>query len=168
MLLSLDALFLSFSEIWPSLIPWFNDVPQPSCQIPLLGSVVFMALVAICIHLSLDLSLGDKGSLPKGSCCLKPSTSASCTLALSMGPGVGGGPSDICGCFCRHCFPSGSVVKNLPANAGDVSSIPGWGRSPGEGNDNPLQYSCHGNPMDRGTWWATVHGVAKSGTRLND
>ena len=60
-------------------------------------------------------------------------------------------------------FPGGSVVKNLPANAGDVSSIPGSGRSPREGNDNPLQYSCLENPMDRGAWQATVHGVAESG-----
>ena len=55
-------------------------------------------------------------------------------------------------------FPGESVVTNLPANAedtGDVSSIPGSGRSPGEGNGNPLQYSCLENPMDRGTWWAT-------------
>ena len=58
-------------------------------------------------------------------------------------------------------FPGGSVVKNPPANAGDVGLIPGSGRSPGEGNGNPLQYSCLGNPMDRGTWQATVHGVAK-------
>ena len=58
-------------------------------------------------------------------------------------------------------FPAGSVVENLPANAEDTSSIPGSGRSPGEGNDNPLQYSCLGNPMDRGAWRATVHGVAK-------
>ena len=58
-------------------------------------------------------------------------------------------------------FPGGSVVKNLPANAGDVGSIPGSGRSPGEGNGNPLQYSCLENPMDRGAWQATVHGVAK-------
>ena len=58
-------------------------------------------------------------------------------------------------------FPAGSVVENLPANAGDTSSIPGSGRSPGEGNDNPLQYSCLGNPMDRGAWRATVHGAAK-------
>ena len=57
-------------------------------------------------------------------------------------------------------FPGGSVVKNLPANAGDVDLIPGSGRSPGEGNGNPLQYSCLGNPH-RGAWWATVHGVAK-------
>ena len=51
---------------------------------------------------------------------------------------------------------------------GDLGSIPGSGRSPGEGNGNPLQYSCPENPMNRGTWWATVHGVAKSRTRLSD
>ena len=53
-------------------------------------------------------------------------------------------------------------------NAGDLGSIPGLGRSPGEGNGNPLQYSCLENPMDGGAWWATVHGVAKSQTRLSD
>ena len=53
-------------------------------------------------------------------------------------------------------FPDGSVVKNPPANAGDASSIPELGRSPGEGNGKPLQYSCLGNPMDRGVWRATV------------
>ena len=57
-------------------------------------------------------------------------------------------------------FPAGSAVKNLPAPA-DVGSIPGLERSPGEGNDCPLQYSCLENSMDRGAWWATVHGVAK-------
>ena len=56
------------------------------------------------------------------------------------------------------------MVKNLPANEGDIGSIPGLGRSRGEGNDNPLQYSCLGNPMDRGAWQATVHGIAKSQT----
>ena len=54
-------------------------------------------------------------------------------------------------------FPAGSVVKNMPANAGDVGSISGSGRSPGEGNGNPLQYSHLGNPMDREGWQATVH-----------
>ena len=54
-------------------------------------------------------------------------------------------------------FPGGSVVKNPPANARDMGSIPASGRSPGEGNDNPLWYSCLGDPMDRGTWWATVY-----------
>ena len=58
-------------------------------------------------------------------------------------------------------FPSGSVAKNLPANAGDSSSIPGSERAPGGGNGNPLQYSCLENPMDREAWRATVHGVAK-------
>ena len=61
-------------------------------------------------------------------------------------------------------FPDGSVVKNLPANEGDASSIPGSGRFPEERNGNRLQYSCLGNPMDRGAWWATVHGVAESHT----
>ena len=55
-----------------------------------------------------------------------------------------------------HRFPGGSVVKNLPANAGDTGSILGLGRYPGEGNGNPLQYSCLRNPMDRGAWWATI------------
>ena len=58
-------------------------------------------------------------------------------------------------------LPSGSVIKNTPANAGDLGSIPGLGRSPGEGNGNKLQYACLGNPMDRGAWWATIHGVAE-------
>ena len=64
-------------------------------------------------------------------------------------------------------FSGGAVAKNSPANAGDardMGSIPGWGRSPGEGNGNPLQFSCLGNSMDSGTWWATAHGVAKSWT----
>ena len=63
------------------------------------------------------------------------------------------------------------MVKNRPATAGDIGdsvSIPGLGRCPGEGNDNPLEYSCLENPMDRGTRWATVHGIAKSWTRLSD
>ena len=64
-------------------------------------------------------------------------------------------------------FPAGTVVKNSTANAGDVSSIPGSGRSPGEGNGNPLQYSCLENSMDRGAWQATVLGVAKSWTWLS-
>ena len=58
-------------------------------------------------------------------------------------------------------FPGGSVVENLPANAGDSGLISESRRLPGEGNSNPLQHSCLGNPMDRGIWWAIVHGVAK-------
>ena len=61
-------------------------------------------------------------------------------------------------------FPRGSVVKNLPANAGDVCLVPELGRFPGEGNGNPLRYSCLENSMDRDAWWATVHGVTKSWT----
>ena len=53
------------------------------------------------------------------------------------------------------------MVKNPPASAGNTGLIPGSGRSPGGGNGNPLQYSCLGSPMDRGVWWAKVHGVAK-------
>jgi len=64
----------------------------------------------------------------------------------------------------HHCRASqvALVVKNLPANSGDAGSIPDSGRFPGGGNDNPLQYSCLKNPMDRGAWWATVHVVAES------
>ena len=65
-------------------------------------------------------------------------------------------------------FLGGSVVKNLPANAGDAGSIPGMGKSPGEGNGNPLQYSCLENSMDGRAWWATVHGITKRWTRLCD
>ena len=63
-------------------------------------------------------------------------------------------------------FPHSSVGKESACNAGDLGLIPGQGRSPGEGNDNPLWYSCLENSMDRGTclWWATVHGITKSQT----
>ena len=80
--------------------------------------------------------------------------------------------------FCDFCvdiyafqgFPGGSVVKNPAANArdaGNVGSVPGSGRSPGERNSNPSQYSCLENPTDRGAWWATVPGVPKTQTQLN-
>ena len=65
-------------------------------------------------------------------------------------------------------FPVGSDGKEFTCNAGDLGLIPGLGRSPREGKGNPLQYSCLGNPMDRGAWWATVHGVTKLRTRLSD
>ena len=61
-------------------------------------------------------------------------------------------------------FPGGSAVKNLPANGGDVGSVPGLGRPPGEGNGTPLQYACLENPMDKGAWWATVRGATESDT----
>ena len=66
-------------------------------------------------------------------------------------------------------FPGGSVLKNLATNAadsGDGSSIPGLGRFHGGGNGNPHHYSCLENPMDRGAWWPTIHGIPKSQTRL--
>ena len=65
-------------------------------------------------------------------------------------------------------FPGSSDSKASACNAGDPGSIPGSGLSPGEGNGNPLQYSCLEKPMDRGAWWATIHGAAKSKTRLSD
>ena len=65
-------------------------------------------------------------------------------------------------------FPDGSEGKASACNVGDLGSIPGLGRSPGEGNGNPLQYSCLENPTDRGAWWATVYGVTKSQTQLSD
>ena len=58
-------------------------------------------------------------------------------------------------------FPSSLDGRESACNAGDLASIPGWGRSPGEGNGNPLQYSCLKNPMDREAWWAIVYGVAE-------
>ena len=61
-------------------------------------------------------------------------------------------------------FPGGLVVKSLPANARNVRSIPGSGRSSEKGNGNPLQYSCLGNPMDRGPWWAVIHRIAELDT----
>ena len=61
----------------------------------------------------------------------------------------------------RAAFPGDSAIKNLPANAGDSGSISGPERFPGEGNGNSLQYSCLGNPLDRGAWWATVYRAAK-------
>ena len=84
-------------------------------------------------------------------------------------------PSSISQIFCffilKLGLPGGTVVKNPPANAearGDAGSIPGSGRSPGVGNGNRLQYSCLENSMDREVWWATIHGVARSWTRLSD
>ena len=68
----------------------------------------------------------------------------------------------------KQAFPCGSVVKNPLAKAGAVSLIRGMGRSPGGGPGNPLQYAFLENPMDRGAWQATVHGVANSGTQLSD
>ena len=64
--------------------------------------------------------------------------------------------------------PTYGDKRTLNGNEGDMGSIPGLGQSPTEGNGNPLQYSCLGNPMDRGAWWAIVHGVTKSQTQLSN
>ena len=74
-----------------------------------------------------------------------------------------------CACYHVHTwgFPGGSVVKNPCINPGDLGLIPRLGRSPGGGHGNPLQYSCLETPLDRGAWWATVHGVTKSRTQLS-
>ena len=69
---------------------------------------------------------------------------------------------------CTHGSPGGSVGKESACNVGDLGSIPGLGRSPGEGNGNLLQYSCLQNSIDRGAWWITVHRVTKSWTQLRD
>ena len=71
--------------------------------------------------------------------------------------------------LCIHAWASlvAQTVKNLPANAEDPGSVPGLRRSPREGNSNRLQDACLRNPMDRGAWWATVHGVSKNWTQLN-
>ena len=65
-------------------------------------------------------------------------------------------------------FPGGASGKESSCNAGDTGLIPGSRRSPGEGHGDPLQYSCLENPMDRGAWWAIVHGVEKSQTQLSN
>ena len=71
-------------------------------------------------------------------------------------------------CFMYLVFHGGSDSKESTHNVGDLSSIPAWGRSPGEGNGYPLHYPCLENPMDRGAWWTTVDGISKSQTRLSN
>ena len=94
---------------------------------------------------------------------------SACVLGLSVMCIFFGGCVFLNEYFCVYvfriwAFPGGSLEKNLPANAGGGSLIPGLERSPEEGNGNPCQYSCLGNPMDRRAWRAAVHGVAKSRT----
>ena len=64
------------------------------------------------------------------------------------------------------CLVGGSILNNVPIYVGDASSIPGSGRFPGEGNDNPFRYSCLENPMDRGVWCSTIHGITRVGHDL--
>ena len=90
----------------------------------------------------------------------------------ALGAGDGQGSLVCCspwGLIQSHTgFPGGPEVKASACSAEDLGSILGSGRSRGEGNGKPLQYSCRGNPMGGGAWWATVHGVAKSRTQLSD
>ena len=74
----------------------------------------------------------------------------------------------VCVCIYIYGFLCTSVSKEFACSVGNPGLIPGLGRSPGEGNDNPLQYPCLENLMDRGAWWAAVHGVAKSQAQLSD
>ena len=87
-----------------------------------------------------------------------------CTVLLKSSVSLG----FLSGCFNHRYRPCSSDSKESVCNAGDPGSIPGLGRSSGEGDGHPLQYSCLENPMDRGAWRATVHGVTKSRTRLSD
>ena len=88
-----------------------------------------------------------------------------CHFSCLLGPGV---HKLLFVASVNYGFPGGSDSKASICNAGDMGSIPGLGKSPGEGNGNPLQHSCLESPVDRRTWWATVHGMAKSQTRLSD
>ena len=82
---------------------------------------------------------------------------------IGEGDGNGSSPS-----LTRMGFSGGSDSKESACNAGDPGSVPRWERSPGKGNSYPLQYFCLENCMDRGTWWAIVHGVTKNWTQLSD
>ena len=100
-------------------------------------------------------------------CCVQESRTVSyfCSWHLRSGSWI---LALLCVIVHNLGFPGGSEVKASAWNARDPSLIPASGRSPGEGNGNPLQYSCLENPKEGGAWWATVHGVAKSQTRLID
>ena len=97
---------------------------------------------------------------------LRPALASMCSLLLN---GVISATFPLPSCIINFpYFPGGSDGKASVYNAGDLGLSPGSGRSPGEGNSNPLQYCCLENPMDRGAWYATVYGVTKSWTRLSD
>ena len=132
------------------------------------------------VHLDLYLSLPKAMALPLGSyfCSIAPLRGT--VPGVQEGANYGGmtGQIEILKSYyksegwiivmyiivCEMGFPGGSDGKESACSAGDLGSISGLGRSPVEGNDNPLQYSCLENPMDRGAWQATVHGIAKSQT----
>ena len=136
-------------QLQPASCPW-----EPVCLFPKLHVFIYNSL-ALSSSLSF-LPPPPTSFLPFFSFSLYPSNSLPPSLYI-------GSPSCAIGrCGEEGIFPGGSVVKNLPANARDVDSISGSGRFPGVGNGSPLQYSCLENLRDRGAWWATVHGIAKS------
>ena len=98
-------------------------------------------------------------------------SSSSCLLRILLVSSHGRRVSELCGdLFYKgtNPIPGGSNGKEFTCNAGNLGLIPGLGKSPGEGNGNPLQYSCLENSIDRGAWWATVHGVSKSCSQLSN
>ena len=122
---------------------------QAECQSQAL--VVACGVTAHHVHLNYMLPLNLVPLTQKGACCKLWRTLES-TVQYPGKPWCLSGKGSACRC----------------TSARDMGSIPGLGRSSGEGNGNPLQYSCLGNPMDRGAWWATVHGVAKIWTQLSN
>ena len=104
--------------------------------------------------------------------CNHGSPCAASNVCTASCPFSSQGSGALCGRGCTSLrtvgFPGGSDSKESACDAGDLGSIPGLGRSPGRENGNPLQYSCLGNPINRGAWWATVHGVTKSQIQLSD
>ena len=139
--------------------------------------------VYLCSHLHTAVSLYMWGSSPKADLALLLTHLVSLSQAPDSVPrwdawDFPGGPvAKTLHSPCRgpglipgqgSSFPGGSAVKNPLVNEGGAGSIPGSGSSPGEGNGSPRQYSCLGNPMDRGAWWATVHGVAKVSDTISD
>ena len=138
--LSGDVLCLAHGRQWPA---W--------------RSFTFLASLLFLLHCLFLLRLLAWAYTPKYNTVRKTSLSSPSLYSLLLPHSQG--------------FPGGSGVKDLPANAGSnrgMGLIPGSGRSPGVRNGNALQYSCLGNPMDRGAWWAAVHGVTKSQTQLSD
>ena len=119
---------------------------------------------------SVGLCCGGRPSFPLVGCSLWRLRLGK-LLAVQVGSYLGrcpGGLTCLVGSSKGSSLVSVSDGKESACSAKDSGLIPGSGRSPGEGNGNPLQYSCLENPVDRGAWWATVHGVAKSQTRLSD
>ena len=155
------------SDLPTCFLLWFHSLHQPCYHMPSIASYLILQL-SLSIHpaqrcCTVEWSSPDINSIMPCPCSKTPHWSLiliwsdlislsglSASLPLSLG------------------FPGGSDCKESTCSAGDQGSNPGLGRSPGEGNGCPLQYSCLKNPIDRGAWQATVHGVANSQTQLNN